>query len=199
MKTKAKFFGSIALAAVMTFSAFGSNDKTTVCTEHTYGSWVRSCSACGSTQIQLQLTTNQPTREERIPVIQRLELMELRTGYYRSESPFSNQILFCPIVIMQWRNKSETPLDERVEIKAVFINKEKNEEWSNESTIFQYSSGIGTPLSPGISRQVFVQSDVGYRNQWGLNENIECQLYINGTFFRTVKIENAVLHSNRIQ
>ena len=98
---------------------------------------------------------------------------------------------------MKFKNISDTPIDnsERVKITATFIN--KDEEWSTNNTyLIGYSD---SSLSPGISRQCYIRSSVGYTSYYSINQaDISCQLSINDKPFKTIKIANEFRSSNRI-
>jgi hypothetical protein len=126
-----------------------------------------------------------------IPAIEQLQLVEYKTGYYQEE-------LFLPMVIMKWKNISDKPLEEIVIIEGIFINNKKGEELSKSLDYFQgYSSA---PLQVGLSRQSTLRSSVGFTSPRGVFEgDISCQILINEKLYKTVKIKNAYLYSNRIQ
>ena len=132
-----------------------------------------------------------------IPIEEQIDLIAYRTGFYESIDARYNEVLYCPIVIMKFKNISDTPIDnsERVKITATFIN--KDEEWSTDNTyLIGYSD---SPLSPGISRQCYIMSSVGYTSYYSINQaDISCQLSINDKPFKTIKIANEFRSSNRI-
>ena len=132
-----------------------------------------------------------------IPIDEQIDLIAYRTGFYERIDARYNEVLYCPIVIMKFKNISDTPIDnsERVKITATFIN--KDEEWSTDNTyLIGYSD---SPLSPGISRQCYVMSSVGYTSYYSINQaNISCQLSINDKPFKTIKIANEFRSSNRM-
>jgi hypothetical protein len=131
-----------------------------------------------------------------IPAIERLELVEYKSGFYEYRDMIHFQLLYQPMVIMKWKNISDEPITERIEIEGIFIS--KSEEWAKTSDYFQGYSD--PPLQAGISRQSALQSSVGYTNAYGIyNANITCQIIINKQLYKTVKINNEFLTSNRIQ
>ena len=133
-----------------------------------------------------------------IPAIEKLELLQYKTGFYRYQSFDRNQVLYQPIVIMKWKNISNDPLTEVVKIEGVFIDNNKDEELSRSLDYFQ--GYTDSPLQSGLSRQSYIQSDVGYVDSWSIRKaNMSCQIFINGTLYKTVKIKNEHLLSNRIQ
>jgi len=133
-----------------------------------------------------------------IPAIEKLELVEYKTGFYEYKDLTHYQLLYQPMVIMKWKNISSEPLDESIKIEGVFIDDKKGEEWSKSTDYFQGYSD--TPLQVGLSRQSSLQSSVGFTSYWGIQgANISCQILINGQLYKTVKIKNEYLSSNRIQ
>ena len=133
-----------------------------------------------------------------IPAIERLELITYKTGFFEYVDYNSNQLLYQPMVIMKWKNKSDQPITETIEIEGVFINNSKEEEMAKASDYFQGYSDA--PLQPNLSRQGVLQSSVGFTNASGIyGANISCQIIINKQLFKTVKISNNFLTTNRIQ
>jgi hypothetical protein len=99
---------------------------------------------------------------------------------------------------MRWKNISNEPLNERIIMEGVFIDNEKAEELSKGSDYFQGYSN--TPLQVGLSRQSSLHSSVGFTGIWGIRgADFSCQILINGQLYKTVKINNKQLPSNRIQ
>ena len=102
------------------------------------------------------------------------------------------------MVILKWKNKTTTPISEKIEIEGVFIDNSKKEEMDIASDYFQGYSD--SPLQPNLSRQCALQSSVGYLSPAGIyRANISCQILVNGSLFKTIKIANNLLTSNRIQ
>lgn len=133
-----------------------------------------------------------------IPVIDKLELIEFKTGFYEEVDLFSTRVLYMPTIIMKLKNISDEPITESVYISATFIDNEKNEEFGEAVDLFNSSSY--NPLQVGISRQSTLGSTVGYRSSWVIDEaNISCQVYINEQLLKVVKIDNDLLLSNRLQ
>lgn len=129
-----------------------------------------------------------------IPIAELLDLLGYKTGFYQSVNYNSNQISYQPIVIMKWENISDKPLEEHIEMTGVFIS--EGEEWSNESVYFQR---YDVPLQPNIVRQIFIKSKTGYTDEYGVGiGNVSCQISIDGKVFKTFKIANRVLQSNRM-
>lgn len=131
-----------------------------------------------------------------IPAIEKLELLKMKTGFYEYRDLNSYQVLYQPMVIMKWKNISDKPLEEKIEIEGVFIS--EGEEWSKGSDYFQGYSD--TPLQPGLARQCAIQSSVGYTSYFSISKaNVKCQIFINQKLYKTVNIKNEYLSSNRIQ
>lgn len=131
-----------------------------------------------------------------IPDIEKLELLTYKTGFYRHVDYNQEQVLFQPMVLMKWKNISGEALTNKIEITGVFIS--GSEEWSTDDTYFQTS--YSTPLQSGLTRQAAVTSSVGYRSVAGIvGASITCQIYINKQLYKTIRIQNKQLHSNRIQ
>ena len=133
-----------------------------------------------------------------IPAIEKLELVEYKTGFYEYKDFNSYQLYYQPMVIMKWKNISAEPITERIEFKAIFIDNKKGEEWDEASDYFQGYSDA--PLQAGISRQSSLKSSVGYTNIYGIiNTDISCQIIINKQLYKTIKIEDDILTTNRLQ
>jgi len=133
-----------------------------------------------------------------IPVTERLEMITYKTGYYEYIDYNSNQVLYQPIVIMKWKNKSDQPLTEIIEFDGIFIDNYKQEEMAQEHHYFQGFSD--PPLQPNLTRQCALKSSVGYTNPAGIvRTNISCQIMVNKKLYKTVKIKNTLLNSNRIR
>jgi antitoxin component YwqK of YwqJK toxin-antitoxin module len=136
--------------------------------------------------------------EKIVPAIEKLELVQYKTGFYEYKNLTHNELLYQPMVIMKWKNVSNESLDETIKIEGIFIDNKKGEEWSKSLDYFQGYSD--TPLQVGLSRQSSLQSSVGFTSYWGISgANISCQILINGQLYKTVKIKNEYLSSNRIQ
>jgi hypothetical protein len=132
-----------------------------------------------------------------IPVTDDLELVAYKTGFYKYVDLNNYQILFQPIVIMKWKNISNVPFSKKMEIRGIFINNKTSEEWDTSHAYFQ--SSLDSPLQPGISRQTNVKSNTGYTSSWSIDEaDISCDIYINDQFYKSIKIKNDYLTSNRI-
>ncbi|WP_099293782.1 toxin-antitoxin system YwqK family antitoxin [Butyricimonas sp. Marseille-P3923] len=130
-----------------------------------------------------------------VPIIECLELIQYKTGYYEYVDNRHNQILYQPMIILKFKNITDKPLKEEITITGIFTS--NDEEWSNESYYFQRT--WETPLQPNISRQLSVKSDVGWKNPAGVGQaNIKCKILINGNVYKTIKIANKFLYSNRL-
>lgn len=132
-----------------------------------------------------------------IPIEERLELVAYDTGFYESVNYNRNEVLYCPIVIMKFKNISDSPIKDGYDkINATFLS--ENEVWDSG---FTYLIGLGDPpMSPGIMRQFHIESSVGYLSYNAIgNANIVCQLFINDKPFKTIRVENKVVRTNRIQ
>jgi len=134
-----------------------------------------------------------------IPLTNRLSLIEFKTGYIETIDVFnSGQPLYTPIVIMRWKNISNDSISEIVRVRGVFIDNKKNEEINMSSAFLQSPSDV--PLQKNITRQLDVRSSTGFINVLGIRSgDISCQLFLNDTFIRTVKIDNILLQTNRLQ
>lgn len=131
-----------------------------------------------------------------IPTIEKLECLKIKTGYYLSQSLYNS--LFVPMVQMKWKNVHDEPLEKSIKIKAVFIDNNKGEEFGEGSDYLQGFSDA--PLQPNLIRQSVVESGVGWTSIIGVrNANISCQLYIEDELWKTLKIRNVELTSNRMQ
>ncbi|OJX28728.1 MAG: hypothetical protein BGO86_15570 [Chryseobacterium sp. 36-9] len=133
-----------------------------------------------------------------ISASENLELVKIETGFYRYTDFNSGQILFLPTVLSKWKNKSDNPISENMDFEAIFIDNNKNEELAADNEYFQGISDI--PLEPNLSRQIKLQSSVGITNDFAINNsNISCKITIDGMPYKTIKIQNKMLYSTRIQ
>lgn len=131
-----------------------------------------------------------------IPVYECLELVKYESGFYEEVNNNSNQVLYVPMVILKLKNVSDKPLQDEIVITGIFTS--NGEEWSSDGYYFQKS--WKTSLQSGLSRQISIPSSVGLKYVWGIpNAKVSCQLLINGDNYKTIKIENKLLESNRIQ
>ncbi len=131
-----------------------------------------------------------------LPIIERLTLLEITTGFYEYKDLNSYQVLYQPIVLMRWKNNSDNALKEQITIDGVFIS--KGEEWAKATDYFQGYSD--SPLQPGLARQAVLQSSVGYTDYYSIGyANVSCQIFINDKLYKTVKIANKYVSSNRMQ
>ena len=131
-----------------------------------------------------------------IPAIDKLELVDIITGFYVHSDMFGIKTLFQPIVIMKWKNATSQAMNEKVKIEGLFIS--KGEEWSKESSYFQWSHD--PPLQAGLARQISLQSSVGYQHPDGVyKSDISCQILINNQLYKTVQIKQDLITSDRIQ
>ena len=58
-----------------------------------------------------------------IPAIERLELIKYETGFYEFKDFNSYQLLYQPMVIMKWKNISDEPLSEKIEVFPFFCRR----------------------------------------------------------------------------
>lgn len=131
-----------------------------------------------------------------IPASDNLELVKIETGFYKNDSQY--EILYQPIVLMKLVNKSSKPLSENIHFKAVFIDDAKNEELSSEQEYFQIK--FDSPLQPNIARQLMLKSSVGVTHPYATQTfKISCVITLNDEPYKTLKINNKILYSNRIQ
>lgn len=132
-----------------------------------------------------------------IPIEEKLDLVAYKTGFYEYVNYNHNTIVYCPIVIMKFKNISDMPIndDESVKITATFIENDEELASGNE-----YLIGYNDPpLSPGVSRQCSIMSTVGPTSYNSIyNANISCQLAINGKPYKTIKIANEIRPTNRM-
>lgn len=146
---------------------------------------------------------NIPNRsdEKNIPIktetpLEKLQIMAIKTGFYEYKELTHYQLLYQPMVILKIKNISDKQLSENIKIKAVFIS--NDEEWGSTYEYFQSSSD--NPLQSGLSRQIYLKTDVGWKSSWNIgNSDVKCQLYIENELFKTIKITNRLLSSNMIQ
>jgi len=126
-----------------------------------------------------------------IPAIEKLELIELKTGY----RTYLYSLDIHPMVHTRWKNISDALLSEIIEITAVFIDNKTGQELGQTSRFLQGSQEV--PLQTGLWREVNLTSQ--YTTRWGrMRDNeldIYCHIYINKQLYGTLKIENKdILH-----
>ena len=99
---------------------------------------------------------------------------------------------------MKLVNKSSNPISEDINFKAVFIDEDKHEELATEKEYFQ--SRFDVPLQPNIARQLMLKSSVGATHTYSTETlKVSCIITLNDVPYKTVKIANKILYSNRIQ
>lgn len=131
-----------------------------------------------------------------VPLEECLELEAYRTGYFEYIDYSYNKILYCPIVILKFKNISGKPFDIDTELIFTFI--ENGEIISTTTTNLYYHYG-STPIPVNVSKQCHSMSDVGKVSTYGVNvADIRCEIQMNGKPFKTLKIANKILYSNRI-
>ena len=75
---------------------------------------------------------------------------------------------------------------------------ENGEIISTTTTNLYYHYG-STPIPVNVSKQCHSMSDVGKVSTYGVNvADIQCEIQMNGKPFKTLKIANKILYSNRI-
>lgn len=151
---------------------------------------------CG--QVNSSPSNSEPENIEDAPLTinDKIELVDYETGFYEYRDMTHLQLLYQPMIIMKWRNKSNEPLDEMIQVEVLFIK--DGEEMANEYEYLQSSSD--RPLQPGLSRQIHVQSSVGYTSSYAIyGKNITCQVFVNEELFDSFEIEEKQLTTNRIQ
>mgnify|MGYP001035107852 CR=1 FL=1 len=122
------------------------------------------------------------------------KLVDYTSGYYKDINS-NGEILYKPMVIMKWKNVSKTPLNGKIEIKGEFFT--DDEELCEILDYLQNSSQ--QPLQPGKIRQTCLKSYIGYKYAAGVAQgNISCNISINGQHYKTIRIKNTFLSSNRI-
>jgi len=120
-----------------------------------------------------------------------LEEVECKTGFYISD-------LCTPIVIIKWKNASSEPISGSIEVKGIFIDNKKGEELYTDTNFFRYS--MDPPLQSGLSKQFSLKSGIGYTSVAILADaDISCQIYVENELYKTIKIKNEELDSDRIQ
>jgi len=145
-------------------------------------------------QVEKELETREV--EESKSIFSKIELVAMKTGYYEYKDLNSLQVLYQPMVILKFKNISNNQLSERIEMKAVFIR--NDEEKSNVSKYFQ--SSFVSPLQSGLSRQIYLQSSVGWTSYASIEKSdYICQIYIDNELYKTVNITNRLLTFNLIQ
>ena len=85
--------------------------------------------------------------------------------------------LFVPCVEFIFRNDGEGEIKE-ANIECVFIDKEKNTEWSREK--YYAISSSDTPLQSGQGRNVIVYSGNGYERKTRKVPDLAVEIYVNG-------------------
>lgn len=148
--------------------------------------FVVSCGFPTQPTIQSQTETKKP-----LTLAEKLEIIESKTGYYESYRDYA------PIVILKIKNVGEDAITGSIEFKYVFTDSKTGEELTNSSKYFQYGSQQ-IPISAGVVRQIYFQSDVVY-TYLNKNKKITCSIYLENKLWGTFTVENKLLASNRIQ
>ena len=109
-----------------------------------------------------------------------LELTRSKTGYVYS----TPDALFLPAITLEFRNKTNVDLTDRVYFKYIFINKKTGEQLheSSETLTNSYS-----PLAGGLVKQITKRSEVGWYAVKG--QEVSVRVYIRDTFWKEFKIE----------
>jgi len=128
-----------------------------------------------NTDVETQQAVQQDT--EPVSILDKLGLEEVECYSGR----FTNND-FVPIVIIKFKNASNKPITESINIKGVFIDNEKGE------VLYEDNSGYlsATSLQPGLTNKVRLIDNVGVNPS--LDADISCQIYINDQLYKTVKI-----------
>jgi len=130
-----------------------------------------------------------------IPVIEKLELLAIETGFTKYTDFNSFQFLYTPTVITKWKNITNEVIDETMEIEVVFTSKEEQIGSGSEFLIASFK----TPLNPGISIQSSINAGVGYSNYNSIfNADVECTIYVNDLLYKKIDINNKFLTSTRL-
>ena len=111
-----------------------------------------------------------------------LELTRSKTGYVYS----TPDALFLPAITLEFRNKTNVDLNERVYFKYLFVNKKTGEQLHESMETFcdSYSS-----LAGGLVKQITERSEVGWyaiRDQ-----DVSVRVYIRDVFWKEFQIETS--------
>jgi len=144
------------------------------------------------TQQNASVETPQYTKVESI--LGKLKLKEIKclTGFMADYAP-----QYTPVVVMVWENIADWSFDENTVVEGVFIDNKTGGELKKYSTNFQDS--YKAPLRPGDSRQFPLIGTIFNSKVTNLADtDISCKIYVNGQLYKTVKIANRELFSDRI-
>lgn len=125
------------------------------------------------------------------PAFGRLELVLYRTGFYATRDLAATH--YHPIVIAAWKNNSDRPIDQCVEIVGEFANR-KAIGWRSSA----YHHFNESPWMPGQIKVVTLKLDRDYYVLELSNKaKTACHIFIDGQFYRTIEVENALLSSKK--
>ena len=130
------------------------------------------------------------------PAIDKLEVLENKTGFYRVWNEESREYEYHPMVILKMKNITPYSLDEDIFVSAAFVM-----EGEDIGTYYSVFNRPDSPLASGLARQVYVTCNgvTWYSASAIKKAQVKCQIEINGNPYKEVEIANEVLTSNMIQ
>lgn len=130
------------------------------------------------------------------PAIDKLEVLECKTGFYRTWNKEERGYEYYPMVILKMKNITPYSLDEDIFVSAAFVM-----EGEDIGTYYSVFNRPDSPLASGLARQVYVTCNgvTWYSASAIKKAQVKCQIEINGNPYKEVEIANEVLTSNMIQ
>lgn len=130
------------------------------------------------------------------PAIDKLEVLECKTGFYRTWNKEERGYEYYPMVILKMKNITSYSLDEDIFVSASFVM--EGEDIGTYHSVFNRPD---SPLASGLARQVYVTCDgvTWYGVSAIKKARVKCLIEINGNPYKEVEIANEVLTSNMIQ
>lgn len=128
------------------------------------------------------------------PAIDKLEVLECKTGFYPIWNEETLGVRYHPIVILKMKNITDSDLYGEVVVEGTFIK--NGEDVGSQGVYFQRKS---RSLSSGLARQVYLICSVHCDMSAVRTSHITCKISIDGNSYKEVEIANEVLTSNMIQ
>lgn len=128
--------------------------------------------------LKRKLNINSPSKEEKEGVY----ICKVKTGFIASD-------VFCPAVILTFKNNSSRDLTEHTSITATFIDNNKKEQISDD---LEFLASASERFIAGCKKQITLKSSVGW---YALRkQSVTVRIYINQKFYKAYKIKTREIH-----
>jgi len=128
-----------------------------------------------------------------IPAIDKLELVDVKTGFFAYSNKIYGKVLYQPMVLLKFKNIDTVPLTQKIELHAVYVS--RGEELGNVMCYLNEPSG--TLFKPDVTKQICLRSDSGYIDLWAIPQaDVECHISADKKKYKTISISKDVLLSN---